>query len=132
MNEEKTGKGLRQVERINGNFWHRYSKMSRWLDITDLGYLIAHYLWFVISNVWRYQKDYQICNTKKDRQIQWPNEKGQMDKQWSSNNYTKTTDWATRLCYSWIATRLCYSWIATRLCYSWIATWLCYSWIATW
>jgi hypothetical protein len=51
--------------------------------------------WFYLSSVWRYQRGNQ--NPEIDEQTtQWPNEKGQKDKQRSTKHEHKTKDRVTR------------------------------------
>jgi hypothetical protein len=55
---------------------------------------LSHYV--VSSTVWRYQRDNQNPYIEEEQTTQWPKEKVQKDKQWSTKHTYKTKDRVTR------------------------------------
>jgi hypothetical protein len=49
-----------------------------------------------IRRVWRYQRGNQNSYIEEEQTTQWPKEKGQNDKQWSTKHTHKPKDWVTR------------------------------------
>ena len=51
---------------------------------------------FILRRVWRYQKGNQKPYIEEEQTTQWPKEKEQKDKQWSTKHTYKTNDRVTR------------------------------------